>query len=372
MLERIRRLGPIGFDEYVDAALYDPEAGFYSSGRGAGRGADFLTSPEVGPLFGAVLARAIDAWWDELGCPDPFVVVEAAAATGTLAASILAAQPRCGPALRYVLVERSAALRDAQRDRLRLEPPELALGPEQPSMSDEDEADRPHQPGTGPFVTSLGELPAGPLTGVVIANELLDNLAFVLCERTGDGWAEVRVGAEDGGLEEILVPASPELAIECQRLAPAAGPGARVPIQHHAIEWVRAALGLLDRGRVVTIDYAATTAELAARPWLDWVRTYRSHGRGGHPLDDPGSQDVTCEVALDQLGRAGAPAATTQAEFLRAHGIDDLVGEARATWHERAAAGDLEALKARSRVGEAAALCDPAGLGNFVVLTWQA
>ena len=65
--ERARRLGPLPFDEVVDLALYHPEFGFYSRGGGAGRGQDFLTSPEVGPLFGAVLANALDAWWRELG-----------------------------------------------------------------------------------------------------------------------------------------------------------------------------------------------------------------------------------------------------------------------------------------------------------------
>jgi SAM-dependent MidA family methyltransferase len=60
----------------------------------------------------------------------------------------------------------------------------------------------------------------------------------------------------------------------------------------------------------------------------------------------------------------------TQAEFLAAHGIDDLVAAARATWHERAHLGDLEALRARSRVGEADALTDPTGLGAFRVLEW--
>src|SRR5436190_1620189 len=104
--ERARRLGPIPFDEVMELALYHPEHGFYSAGGGAGRGADFLTSPEVGPLFGRVLARALDAWWRDLGEPDPYVVVEVGAGAGTLARHVLDAGPECAPALRYVLVER--------------------------------------------------------------------------------------------------------------------------------------------------------------------------------------------------------------------------------------------------------------------------
>ena len=119
----------------------------------------------------------------------------------------------------------------------------------------------------------------------------------------------------------------------------------------------------------MALDYASTTADLARRPWTEWVRTYRGHARGGPPLEGLGTQDITCEVAVDQLP---APAATSsQADWLRAHGIDDLVAQGRAEWEERAAVGDLAAVRARSRVGEAAALLDEGGLGAFRVLEWR-
>src|SRR5690349_24077989 len=95
----------------MDLALYDEQRGFFAKRGEAGRRGDFLTSPEVGPLFGAVLARALDTWWDELGAPDPFVLIEAGAGTGTLWRAVRAAAPRCAAALRPVLVERSARLR---------------------------------------------------------------------------------------------------------------------------------------------------------------------------------------------------------------------------------------------------------------------
>src|SRR5438309_1141925 len=189
--ERARRFGPLPYDEVLELALYHPELGFYARGGGAGRGADFLTSPEVGPLFGCVVARALDAWWEELGRPDPYVVVEAGAGAGTLARDVLAAAPTCGPALRYVLVERSAPLRARQRGRLPLEPPRQVLGP---VVSGQDSDEGAHAvPGIGPLVTSLGELPTGPFIGVILANELLDNLPVRILERTHNSWSEVRV-----------------------------------------------------------------------------------------------------------------------------------------------------------------------------------
>lgn len=121
---------------------------------------------------------------------------------------------------------------------------------------------------------------------------------------------------------------------------------------------------------MIVVDYADTTASMARRPWTDWVRTYRGHGRGRSPLVDLGLQDVTCEVAVDQLPPATSD--RSQAEFLRAHGIDELAADARRAWHARAQIGDLQALVSRSRVHEAAALTDETGLGAFRVLEWAA
>ncbi|HKY65403.1 MAG TPA: SAM-dependent methyltransferase, partial [Acidimicrobiales bacterium] len=309
-----------------------------------------------------------------MGAPDPFVVVEAGAGPGTLARTVLASGPECAPALRYVLVERSAAQRRLHAATLRLEDPALAFAPVDPD-TETPVAGAP----AGPICVSLAELPRvlGPV--VVFANELLDNLPFGLATRTGGSWLEVRVdlvagraGTGDDRLVEVAVPLAPERAEALDHLAPGAPDGARVPLQGAARAWLRDALDVAGaRGRVVVVDYAARTADLAARPEHEWLRTYRSHARGGGPLDDLGAQDVTCEVAVDQLALVRPPTAdTAQADWLRAHGLDDLVAEARATWDERAHLGDLAALAARSRVTEADALTDPAGLGAFRVLEW--
>ena len=107
-------------ERFVDRALYDPATGFYEAGGRAGRrGGSFLTSPEVGPLFGAVISRALDAWWDAAGQPAEWVVVDAGAGPGTLARTILVARPRCAPALDLVCVERTAAQRALHPDHVR-------------------------------------------------------------------------------------------------------------------------------------------------------------------------------------------------------------------------------------------------------------
>lgn len=366
MRAAIERHGPVGFDALVDAALYDPDGGFYATGGRAGRGGDFITSPEVGPLFGAVVARALDGWWHQAGEPAVFVVVEAGAGPGTLARTVLAAQPACSPALRYVLVECSAAQRAMHADRLALEDPGAAFASR---TEPDDDAARRDLP-AGPIVVSLERLPRLPGPCVVLANELLDNLPFRLAERGDNGWSEVLVGLDRDALVEVLVPLAAADAAWLDQRAPAAMTGARAPIQHAAATWLTEARALAgSTGRVVVLDYAAETADLASRPWDEWVRTYRGHERGEPPLHGLGTQDITCDVAIDQLG-APPSSNRSQAEWLREHGIDELVAEGRALWQERAAIGDLEAVRARSRIGEAEAFTDPAGLGAFRVLEW--
>lgn len=369
----VQRHGPLGVDVLMELALYDPDHGFYSSGAGSAgrRGADFLTSPEVGPLFGAVLARALDRWWDELGRPDPFHVVEAAAGSGMLARTVLAAEPRCRTALTYVLVERSPALRAEHGRYLPLDVPAVASPPRGPL---DDDGDPTIVTGQGPRVVSAASLPRGPLVGVVVANELLDNLPTQVLERTTAGWAEVRLGLDADGpaLRPYVVPAPEPIAAAVDTLVPDAAPGARVPWQREAAAWLQQARDLLVAGRIVLFDYGRSTAEMATVPQASWLRTYRGHGRGGDPFTELGTQDITVDVALDQLERVLGPGRrSAQAEFLRAHGIDELVEEGRRIWHERAHLGDLEALRARSRVREAEALLDPDGLGGFWVLDWS-
>jgi SAM-dependent MidA family methyltransferase len=303
------------------------------------------------------------------------VVIEAGAGSGMLARAVLRAAPACLPALTYVLVEQSAALRARHGDHLPMTAASHALPPV--SGTEDDSA-----PGggttddvaTGPRLVSLPDLPIGPFTGIVLANELLDNLPVkLLTHDAAAGWREIRVGltADEDDVAEYVVPADAALVAVAERLVPEPTDGARVPLQLAAGEWVRRASGVLDRGRVVLIDYADSTPSMAARQPDEWLRTYRDHARGSAPLEDLGLQDITCEVAVDQLARVRPELEVeSQADFLRRHGVDELVEHGRRVWHERGGIGDLAAIEGRSRVNEAAALLDPDGLGAFTVLTW--
>ena len=317
------------FDEYLEEALYG-ESGFYTVSGRAGRRGDFITSPEIGPLFGAVLARWIDAEFNRLGQPVDFQVVEVGAGPGTLARSILLAAPQW--AGRYVTVELSGAQRAT------------------------------HPAG----VESVALLPERPIRGVVIANELLDNLPFRLAVFDG-GWREAFVEhASDGTHREHLAQAPDEWSW----LPTRAPHGARVPVQQQATEWVTAVQSQLVDGTVLIFDYCtALTAELAAAPWREWLRTYRGHERGGHYLRNPGEQDITAQVCIDQLPPPSA--VRSQAQFLARWGIEELVAEGKAQWAAQSAKPSVAALRMRSRVSEAESLLDAKGLGAFTALEWS-
>jgi SAM-dependent MidA family methyltransferase len=319
--------GAIRFDRFMEIALYG-EHGFYNAGGQAGRRGDFLTSPEVGPLFADVLARAIDEIRARLGEPDDFTVVEAGAGRGTLARALAPLVDA-----RYVAVELSPAQR----------------------------AEHPRP------VESRAGFPEGPITGVVIANELLDNLPFRLAVYDA-GWREAFVIDDGrGGFAEVLAaPLDPQPSW----LPPHPPLGARAPIHRAAAAWVGEARALLTGGAVIAFDYCfARTAQAALSPWRDWLRTYRGHERGGHYLADAGGQDITAQVCLDQLPTADA--VRTQAQFLARWGIEELVEEGRAAWRAAASRPTVEALRMRSRVREAEALTDVAGLGGFLAVDWH-
>ena len=322
----------------MDRALYDPLDGFYARHGMAGRSqGDFITSPEVGPLFGKLIGRYLDAEWHRLGCPPDFEVVEVGAGRGALARSILASEMECRGVLRYRTVERSERLRQIQHHDL--------VG----------------------RVEISSELPE-TVVGVVIANELLDNLATRVIQSGDRGWQEWFV--EDGAkslrpfdLDSCQVASLPALLKSDRDWQ-----GVTLPIHEQASQWVSDVRGRVRRGSLVAIDYGAvSTLELAQR---DWLRCYRQHQEFFDPFSVPvGACDVTVDIGFDQLD--GVSSLTTQAEWLRGLGIDELVEQGRRIWSERAHLGDLAALKARSRISEAESLTDPDGLGGFWVARWS-
>lgn len=340
------------FDEYMRRCLYD-DGGFYAtSGRAGQRRGDFITSPEVGPLFGEVVANAIDAWWHELGAPSDFTVFDVGCGPGALLRSVRRARPDRPWTL--VGVDVAAAILADQR----------TTGTTGNAADGE--------------IPVVAELPVQIDASIVLGNELLDNIPFRIVEQTSDGLKEVfvelsQVEGDRQASEKLLAFDREQGTDRSLNISNIAGvlaeldEGERAPVLSGAAEWVRSTL---ERGttRLCLFDYgAASTAELARRG--GWLRTYRQHDRGDDPYSDPGYWDITTDVAIDQL-----PAPTsvqTQTEFLYQWGISDLVEEGKAYWKANAHAPNVAAIKMRSRVSESEALVNPSGLGSWNVLHWS-
>jgi len=140
------------FAEFMQEALYGEE-GFYTKGGGAGRVRDYLTSPEVGDLFGYVLADYIDTWYESLNSDSNAIVIDVGCGPGSLVASIARAQLRNSDYIEFYLVDKSPVHRATAKEKLQKVSPMFSY-------------------------TISEELPECNKPTLIIANELLDNLVF--------------------------------------------------------------------------------------------------------------------------------------------------------------------------------------------------
>lgn len=232
------------------------------------------------PGLGLWLAGNLDRWWEQLGEPDPYVVVEVGAGDGRRASEMLAVPPACAPALRYVLVEDDPAFASRQARHVRLVPPAFVLGP---VVSPGPDVEPVPRRGVGPLTTSLGELPAAGGTGVVLAVGWLSCMpADRLLFRDGRWW-ELRLAASGDSLVELPVPLSEEAASRVDRLVTRPRPeGACYAWQDAASAWLADARAILEGGKLVVVDRCS-------------------------PLTLPASPGGAPGLALDQLTRLGGP-----------------------------------------------------------------
>ncbi len=345
----IERHGPITFARFMELALYDPERGYYRGGTPrAGREGDFLTAPEAHPIFGWAIARQVVELWRALGEPEPFTIREHGAGSGALAGALLAGLVRDAPALgatvRYEPVDVEPRRIAALRERL------VAQGA----------ADR------------LADATDDPITGIVVANELLDALPVHRIVKRGHELRELHVGWDGAGFVDVETePSTPELGarLDAEGIRLADGQAAEVCLAIDA--WIGRAAAGLDRGMLLLIDYGAAAADLydpARRP-RGTLAAYVGHTVHGDPFRNVGRQDLTAHVDLTAVERAATAAglvplgSTTQAEFLVALGIGDLLGTIQAD--ARTTLADYVELRSALL-----RLLDPAASGAFRVVAF--
>ncbi len=399
LLTRITERGPIPFEEFQEAALYHPEHGFFAKGAlRSTKAGDFLTSPEVSSLFGETLAgfveserqRVASTGVDGESVPPAseasvrgegavaggggrgalFHLVEVGAGSGSLLKPLLNTLTH---PVDVWAVEASPMAREALAA---VVPPYLRpFGAEVLSSQGGDRTGEEGSPrdGGSRVLSSLDELP-DRLTGVILANELLDNLPVAIAVRTEDGWRERWVGADGDQLVLIDAPARPEVVAWCDRFAGPCPIDGFVEVQLAAAKWLATALGKLDHGALVLIDYGDTAENLEPRRTEGTLRTYRAHHVGPHPLDVPGETDITSDLNFTALQALAVDLGADvkyhrQDEFLSSLGLRDRLSQLRRRELDLARHGDpLERLKIRSLKNEAETLLNPRGLGDFRVL----
>jgi SAM-dependent MidA family methyltransferase len=399
LLTRIAERGPIPFEEFQSAALYDPEHGFFSTGElRSTKAGDFLTSPEVSPLFGETLAAFVESERQRVGSTGVdgdlappareasvrgegaaadgggkgalFHLVEVGAGSGSLLKPLLntlttpvevwavEASPMARAALAVVVSPYPGPFGAA------------VLSPQGGGRTGE--GGSPRDSGSR-VLSSFDELP-DHLTGVILANELLDNLPVAIAVRTEVGWRERWVGADGVQLVLVDAPARPEVVEWCDRFAGRCPVDGFVEVQMAAAKWLATAFGKLDHGALLLIDYGDTAENLEPRRTEGTLRTYRAHHRGPHPLDAPGEIDITSDVNFTALRALATELGAEvenhrQDEFLSSLGLRDRLSELRRRELDLARHGDpLERLKVRSLKNEAETLLNPRGLGDFRVL----
>ena len=307
--------GALPFERFMELALYTPGLGYYSGGaRKFGAAGDFVTAPELSPLFGASLARQAVELFERLE-PGP-ELLEIGAGSGELACTMMAELERHGrePA-RYLILERSAELQSRQRALIRERIPHLASRFE--------------------WVT---ELPFG-LHGLVVGNELLDAFAVARFEVTPEGVREWWVAWSDEGPRITLDAARVEVAEAVASIEEALGAplpvGYRSEVNLTLAPWFRALADTLEQGMALFIDYGYPRREyyLPERGDGTLLCHYR-HRVHGDPLFHPGLQDITASVDFTAVAEAAHAAGfrvagyTSQAQLLIGCGIAEQPPEA--------------------------------------------
>ncbi|HTD52055.1 MAG TPA: SAM-dependent methyltransferase [Thermoanaerobaculia bacterium] len=313
---RIAKEGPISFRDFMTAALYDPQEGYYARGAPIGERGDFVTSPYVSPAFAAAIARRFADDAEKIEGPIDFV--EVGAGEGEFLEGFARALARDAAALarrvRLTAVERSPAARQSLLSRKIL--PNARL------------------------LESVEELPERSVKGWIFSNELYDALPIVRVVGSDRGLEEMRVGVDGDRFIWTRAPAPDAYREHLANFRVALESGQVGEISFAAAPLHRRLARVLERGRLVTFDYGHT-ASVLYHPQARRNGTLAVHFAGfrrGDPLSRPGEVDLTAHVNWDDLVRAGeseglaSQPVARQGRYLAEAGLFDFVSNDKEKW----------------------------------------
>ena len=301
--------GWLGFDRFMALALYAPGLGYYSGARRKfglmpASGSDFVTAPELSPLFGQALAAQLAQALEATGTDE---IIEFGAGSGALAEQLL--QTLGERVRRYRIVDLSGSLRARQAERLAAWADKLEW---------------------------LDALP-GKFSGVVVGNEVLDAMPVQLIHFDGERWLERGVVVGDDGLSFAFAdrPSMLRPPLETDGDAAHFPPGSVTELHAQAEAFVRTLAAQLERGAVFLIDYGFPEAEYYHPQRIGGtLMCHHLHKADPDPLVLVGEKDITAHVNFSGIALAGQEAGLTvlgyasQANFLLNCGIAELMGQA--------------------------------------------
>jgi len=311
--QEIRQRGPIPFSRYMELCLYDPELGYYARHASQfGKAGDFYTSSDVHAVFGRLLARQFEEMWRALGSPPIIQIIELGPGRGLFAQDVLDWSEKKFPdffgSIRYVLVERSPALRTALKQTLDRH---FALGKciveERPPSS------------------SRRDVPI-----VIFANEFFDALPVEVLSTKGS----LRIAYEGRRLAETWTGASPQEVEYLDRYSVQPESGERVEACLSGLEYMKQIAAAVKHGFIAIVDYGYTREELLAGRHRGTIMTYRQHSASANPYEAPGEQDITAHVnftALQSVAEQNGirvEKLLTQSQFLMGIGEANEFGDA--------------------------------------------
>ena len=287
IIERIERGGPITFRDFMQAALYDPDYGYYNTGRvKIGVEGDYYTSGNVHPAFGAIMARCAVELWGRVS-EGPLTLVEMGAGTGQLAFDLLTAlgeeHARLSGVVRYVIIETSPAMRASQQEK---------LGAFEGRVEWQD----------------LEEMERSPLDAIFFSNELFDALPVHRLRLSGAKLEEAYLTASSNRLRFTWKdPSTERLARYLQAMQVSLSEGQIIEAGLDAIEFLARVSLAIGRGYLITIDYGDVAGHLySPERRLGTLRSFYRHRLIESPLERAGEQDITASVnftALIEYGR---------------------------------------------------------------------
>lgn len=295
--------GAIDFADYMQLALYSPGLGYYSAGQQKfGEAGDFVTAPELSPLFSQCLADQCAEVMSQLPNPD---LLEVGAGSGILAADLLKTLDKlnCLPS-RYFIIELSADLRQRQQQTLRT-----------------------HVPSLMNRVQWLQAMPEKPFCGIVVANELLDAMPVSRFRVSTTGVKQLQVGWQN----RFVVTETDASDLIVDRIAPLAlSDSYTSEINMQAEAWIKSIADILGQGLVLIIDYGYPQHEYYSPERVNGtLMCHYRHRAHDDPFINIGLQDITSHINFTALAEAAYDASlsvlgyTSQAAFLLATGISE-------------------------------------------------